>query len=192
MRKLRRERKLKKPPSRLNQNNDMRRGLYLGRFQPYHLGHHQVLKQIAKEVDEIIIGIGSAQKSHEIDNPFTAGERVLMVSSALEEINTKHYVIPIEDIQRNSLWVSHVESMVPPFEIAYTNNPLVIELLKEAGIKVKQSPLFKRNSYSGTEIRRRMLEGNKWEHFVPEKVVEIIREIDGVRRLKTIAKSDQE
>jgi nicotinamide-nucleotide adenylyltransferase len=170
----------------------MRRGLYLGRFQPYHLGHHQVLKQIAKEVDEIIIGIGSAQKSHEIENPFTAGERVLMVSSALEEFNIKHYVIPIEDIQRNSLWVSHVKSMVPPFEIAYTNNPLVIELLSEAGIRVKQSPLFKRNNYSGTEIRRRMLAGDRWEHFIPEKVVAIIKEIDGVSRLKTIAQSDQE
>ncbi len=170
----------------------MRRGLYLGRFQPYHLGHHQVLKQIAREVDEIIIGIGSAQKSHEIENPFTAGERVLMVSSALEEFNIKHYVIPIEDIQRNSLWVSHVNSMVPPYEIAYTNNPLVIELLSEAGIRVKQSPLFKRNNYSGTEIRRRMLAGDRWEHFIPEKVVAIIKEIDGVNRLKTIAQSDQE
>ncbi len=170
----------------------MRRGLYLGRFQPYHLGHHQVLKQIAKEVDEIIIGIGSAQKSHEIENPFKAGERVLMVSSALEEFNVKHYVIPIEDIQRNSLWVSHVKSMVPPFEIAYTNNPLVIELLSEAGIEVKQSPLFKRNNYSGTEIRRRMLKNEKWEQFVPEKVVEIIHGINGINRLKTIAQSDQE
>jgi nicotinamide-nucleotide adenylyltransferase len=169
----------------------MHRGLYLGRFQPYHLGHHQVLKKIAKEVDEIIVGIGSAQKSHEKDNPFTAGERVLMVSSALEEFNIKYYVIPIEDIQRNSLWVSHVKSMVPPFEIAYTNNPLVIELLSEAGIEVKQSPLFKRNNYSGTEIRRRMLSGDKWEQFVPKKVVGIIRAIDGERRLNTIAQSDQ-
>jgi nicotinamide-nucleotide adenylyltransferase len=72
----------------------MRRGLYLGRFQPYHLGHHEVLKQIAREVDEIVVGIGSAQKSHEKENPFTAGERVLMVSRALEEFDIKHYVIP--------------------------------------------------------------------------------------------------
>ncbi|MCZ7357266.1 MAG: nicotinamide-nucleotide adenylyltransferase [Candidatus Methanoperedens sp.] len=170
----------------------MRRGLYLGRFQPYHLGHHAVLKQIAQEVDEIIVGIGSAQKSHEKENPFTAGERVLMVSRALEEFDIKHYVIPIEDIQRNSLWVSHVKSMVPTFEIAYTNNPLVIELLSEAGIEVKQSPLFHRNNYSGTEIRRRMLEGDKWEHFVPRKVVEIIRGIDGEKRLRTIVQSDQD
>lgn len=169
----------------------MRRGLYLGRFQPYHLGHHQVLKKIAREVDEIIICIGSAQKSHEIDNPFTAGERVLMVSSALEEIGIKNYVIPIEDIQRNSLWVAHVKSMVPSFEIAYTNNPLVIELFAEAGIEVKESPLFKRNNYSGTEIRRRMLAGDRWEHFVPDKVVEIIHNVDGEKRLMTIAQSDK-
>lgn len=170
----------------------MRRGIYLGRFQPYHLGHHEVLKKIVNEVDEIIVGIGSAQKSHEIENPFTAGERVLMVVSALVEFDIKHYVIPIEDIQRNSLWVSHVKSMVPPFDIAYTNNPLVIELLREAGIEVKQSPLFKRNNYSGTEIRRRMLHGEKWEQFVPENVVEIIKEIEGVKRLRTVVQSDQD
>ena len=170
----------------------MRRGIYLGRFQPYHLGHHEVLKQIVNEVDEIIVGIGSAQKSHEIENPFTAGERVLMVSTALMEFDIKHYVIPIEDIQRNSLWVSHVKSMVPPFDIAYTNNPLVIELLREAKIEVKQSPLFMRNSYSGTEIRRRMLKNEKWEHFVPENVVEIIKEIKGVKRIRTVMQSDQE
>lgn len=170
----------------------MRRGLYLGRFQPYHLGHHEVLKQIAAEVDEIIIGIGSAQTSHEIENPFTAGERVLMVSRAIEELDIKHYVIPIEDIRRNSLWVAHVMSMVPPFDVAYTNNPLVIELLSEAGIDVRGSPLFKRASYSGTEIRRRMLENDRWEQFVPDKVVEIIKEIDGVKRLRTVAQSDDE
>ena len=170
----------------------MIRGLYLGRFQPYHLGHHQVLRQISKEVDEIIICIGSAQKSHEIENPFTAGERMLMISNALEEFDIKHYVIPIEDIQRNSLWVSHVKSMVPPFETAYTNNPLVIELFSEAGIEVRQSPLFKRDSYSGTEIRRKMLSDDNWEHFVPEKVVGIIQGINGVKRMKTIAQSDDE
>ncbi len=170
----------------------MRRGIYLGRFQPYHLGHHEVLKKIVQEVDEIIVCIGSAQKSHELENPFTAGERVLMVVGALSEFDIKHYVIPIEDIQRNSLWVSHVKSMAPPFDIAYTNNQLVIELLREAGLEVKQSPLFKRNNYSGTEIRKRMLHSEKWEHFVPKNVVNIIKEIGGVERLMTVVRSDQE
>src|SRR5665811_1163158 len=93
--------------------------------------------------------------------------------------------------RRNSLWVSHVKSMVPPFDIAYTNNPLVIELLCEAGIEVKQSPLFKRNKYSGTQIRRLMLKGGKWEKFVPESVIEIINEINGVKRLRNVTHSER-
>ena len=39
----------------------MKRGFYIGRFQPYHNGHQSVLEHIAGKVDEIIIGIGSAQ-----------------------------------------------------------------------------------------------------------------------------------
>ena len=59
------------------------RGLYIGRFQPYHLGHQAVLEEIAREVDEIVIVIGSAQESHGPENPFTSGERMEMIYAAL-------------------------------------------------------------------------------------------------------------
>lgn len=167
-----------------------RRAFYIGRFQPYHLGHQSVLESIAKEVDEIIIGIGSAQASHEPGDLFTAGERVLMMTEALEELSVKHYIIPIEDIQRNSVWVSHIVSMTPPFTVVYSNNPLVIQLFGEAGIEVKQVPLFKRDKFSGTEIRRRMLAGEDWESLVPPSTADIIREIGGVERLKVISGKD--
>lgn len=167
------------------------RGFYIGRFQPYHLGHHKVLEKISEEVDEIVIGIGSAQRSHEIENPFTAGERVLMISRSLEEFEIPYYVIPIEDLQRNSVWVSHVKSMCPPFDVVYTNNPLVGRLFEESGMRVKESPMFHRKIYSGTEIRRRMLNGRRWEHLVPKAVVEVINEIKGVERLRKIAREDE-
>lgn len=51
----------------------MKRGFYIGRFQPYHNGHQSVLEHIALEVDEIVIGIGSAQLSHLTDNPLPQG-----------------------------------------------------------------------------------------------------------------------
>ena len=59
------------------------RGLYIGRFQPYHLGHQAVLEKIAEEMDEIVIVIGSAQESHTAENPFTSGERMEMIYAAL-------------------------------------------------------------------------------------------------------------
>ncbi|NTV27538.1 MAG: adenylyltransferase/cytidyltransferase family protein, partial [Methanothrix sp.] len=60
------------------------RGLYIGRFQPYHLGHQAVLDRIAEEMEEIVIVIGSAQESHTSENPFTAGERMDMIYAALK------------------------------------------------------------------------------------------------------------
>ena len=39
----------------------MKRGFYVGRFQPYHNGHQAVLEELARTCDEIIIGVGSAQ-----------------------------------------------------------------------------------------------------------------------------------
>jgi nicotinamide-nucleotide adenylyltransferase len=168
----------------------MKRGFYIGRFQPYHNGHQTVLERIAQEADEIIIGVGSAQLSHTIENPFTSGERVLMITRALASLGCPFYVIPIEDIQRNALWAAHVRSMTPPFDLCYSSNPLVVQLFREAGVKVQSPAMYERDRHSGTEIRRRMMEGEPWEELVPPAVVKVIREIDGVKRLCQIAQDD--
>jgi len=169
----------------------MKRGFYIGRFQPYHNGHQSVLEHIAHEVDEIVIGIGSAQLSHLTDNPFTAGERVLMITRALSSLDRPFYVIPIEDIQRNALWVAHVRSMTPPFDLCYSSNPLVMQLFKEAGIKVQSPEMYEREILSGTEIRRRMLNNEPWKDLVPSEVIRVLNEIDGVGRLRQISMGDQ-
>ncbi|RLG31247.1 nicotinamide-nucleotide adenylyltransferase [Methanosarcinales archaeon] len=168
----------------------MSRAFYIGRFQPYHIGHHTVLESIAGEVDEIIVGIGSAQRSHELENPFTAGERVVMISRSLKDLDIDCYVIPIEDIQRNAVWVSHVRSMTPHFDLAYTNNPLVFRLFEEAGVQVERSPMHQRDVYSGTIIRKRMLSGEGWAHLVPRAVAETIDDIGGIERIREIARDD--
>jgi len=168
----------------------MKRGFYIGRFQPYHNGHQSVLEHIAGKVDEIIIGIGSAQLSHHVDNPFTAGERVLMITRALTSLGCPYYVIPIEDVQRNALWVAHVRSMAPPFDICYSSNPLVVRLFHEAGFRVQSPAMYEREILSGTEIRRRILAGEPWKKLVPPAVVQVIKEIDGEKRLRRIAMDD--
>ena len=44
----------------------------MGRFQPFHLGHLDLVKQILKESDEIIILVTSAQFNYLEKDPFTA------------------------------------------------------------------------------------------------------------------------
>ncbi|WP_424014695.1 nicotinamide-nucleotide adenylyltransferase [Halorubrum xinjiangense] len=166
------------------------RGFYIGRYQPFHDGHRHMVEEIAAEVDELVLGIGSAGDSHTTRNPFTAGERVMMVTKAVEELDATTYVVPIEDLDRNSVWVSHVQSMTPRFDVAYSNNPLVVRLFEEAGVEVRQSPMFRRDVLEGTELRERMIRGRDWEDLVPDAVVDVIREVDGVERIRRIAETD--
>jgi nicotinamide-nucleotide adenylyltransferase len=168
----------------------MTRGFYIGRFQPYHQGHHEMVRRIAEEVDELVLGIGSADQSHTRRNPFTAGERIMMITKATIEMDLVTYAVPIEDLNRNAVWVSHVQSMSPGFEVAYSNNPLVVRLFKEAGVEVRQSPMFRREEWEGTEVRDRMRNDGDWESLVPAPVAEVVHEIDGVGRIQQVSDSD--
>ncbi|WP_254838726.1 nicotinamide-nucleotide adenylyltransferase [Natronomonas marina] len=168
----------------------MTRGFYIGRFQPFHQGHYAMVERISQEVDELVVGIGSADQSHTVRNPFTAGERIMMITKALVDLDVVTYAVPIEDLNRNSVWVSHVQSMSPRFDVAFSNNPLVVRLFEEAGIEVRQSPMYHREEFEGAEVRERMAAEGDWESLVPTAVVEVIDEIDGVDRLRQISASD--
>ncbi len=168
----------------------MTRGFYVGRFQPYHGGHHGVIRKIAESVDELVIGIGSADKSHTRRNPFTAGERHVMITRAVESVDLTVYVVPIEDIDRNALWVSHVTSLCPPFDTVISRNPLVIQLFQDADYEVRRGPIFDREQYEGTQIRERIINDESWEHLVPDPTVKTIHEVGGVSRLKQVVESD--
>ena len=173
--------------------NRKKRGLLIGRMQPVHNGHIQIIKETLEEVDELIIGIGSAQISHELKDPFTAGERLMMIVRSLGENDidiNRVYVIPIEDINRNALWVAQVEMLTPPFAKVYSGNSLVQTLFYENGYEIIAPKLFDREVLSGTEIRKRMLNDEDWKSLVPKATAEIIEEIDGVSRIKLLNKKE--
>jgi nicotinamide-nucleotide adenylyltransferase len=163
------------------------RAILIGRFQPFHNGHLRVVENVLTEVEELVIGIGSADVSHEPRDPFTAGERLMMIQKSLESEATTTYAVPIEDLDRNAVWVSHVQSMSPWFDVAYANNPLVIRLFEEAGIEVRETEMFDRENLKGSEIRRLMLEGGDWAQYVPDQVVAVVDEIDGVDRIRAVS-----
>jgi nicotinamide-nucleotide adenylyltransferase len=171
----------------------MTRALFVGRFQPFHFGHLHAIKLILEEVDEVVIVVGSAQMSHELDNPFTAGERIEMIQAALTRANVereRYMIIPIQDAPAQRVWVSLVESQIPKFDVVYSNQPLTRRLLIEAGYRVQGIKMHKRSIYEATEIRRRILKGEDWSKLVPPEVYIIVEEIDGEERIRDLAKKD--
>lgn len=170
-----------------------KRALFVGRFQPFHNGHLHAIRMILEDAEELVIVVGSAQMSHEPDNPFTAGERLEMIKYALdaEGIDRNRYMlIPIPDAPAHRVWVSQVESQTPRFDVVYTNQPLTRRLLIEAGYEVRGIELHKRDLFEATEIRRRILEGEDWADLAPLEVYQYVIEIDGEGRIRDLAKTD--
>ena len=170
-----------------------KRGLFVGRFQPFHLGHLGAIKTALEQVEELIIVVGSAEYSHTDKNPFTAGERVEMIRAALKEANidpSRYLVIPIRDVHIHATWAPFIVSQTPKFDIVFTNEPLTSRLFKEREYRIERIPFLQRHDYSATEIRKRILKGKNWESLVPKSVAELLVKFRGIERIRELAMSD--
>lgn len=161
-------------------------GLFIGRFQPFHLGHLSAVKQALKQVDFLVIGIGSSQYSHKSDNPFTAEERKTMIKKALEENGIKpdqYEIINLPDIHSDPEWPGHVMMLTPEFEVVFTLSDIIKKLFeKHTNIEVK--PVNVEINISATEIRKKMLAGENWKEYLSSSTVTIVEKINGVNRTK--------
>ena len=172
----------------------VRRGFFIGRFQPFHLGHLKAVEYILGREDEVIIGIGSAQYSHTFENPLTAGERIECIQRTLKASGIgldRCFIVPVPDIGEHRLWVSRVESFCPSFQTVYSNNGLVKVLFEERGYRVEPVPFFNREKYVATEIRHIIASGGEWKHLVHEAAYEYLIGIGIERRLRGIMQSDK-
>ncbi len=167
------------------------RAVFPGRFQPFHKGHLKVVEWALERVDELIMVVGSAQESHTLQNPMTAGERILAIRETLKNYLDRVLIIPVPDILMNSAWVAHVKTYVPPFQAVISRNPLVKVLFEEAGYEVLEPPAFDRDKYVATNIRAKMLLGDpSWKELVPEPVAKVIEELGILERMKKLSQRD--
>jgi len=164
------------------------KALFIGRFQPLHKGHLKIIQNISKNYIEVIIGIGSSQYGYTSDNPFTVDERILMIKKALEKVGVKNYrIVSIPDIHNPPKWVDHVLSIISEFDVVISNNSLTKRLFSEKGYKVVETPLYNKDKYSGKVIRKRIKMGEQWDNLVPHEVFNIIKDVDGVKRVKDLS-----
>jgi nicotinamide-nucleotide adenylyltransferase len=115
-----------------------------------------------------------------------------MVEKSLEQLKIKNYEIAlIPDIHNYPKWVVHVASIISNFDVVISNSSLTRSLFEQQGFKVEETMIYDRKKYSGKEIRHRIISEETWEELVPEPVIKIIKEIDGVKRLKNLAKTTE-
>ncbi len=169
----------------------MKRGLFVGRFQPYHTGHHNALKNALKSVDEMVIIVGSARESFQEQNPFTAGERVEMISEALKEdgLFGRCYIIAVDDIAEYALWSQRIKSYSPKFGVVFTNNPLVKELFEADGYKVERL-VSNHSTIDSTIVRKRISAGESLGGLVPKSVEAFLKKTGARKRINSITEDE--
>jgi len=165
----------------------------MGRFQPFHLGHLDLVKQILEQCDEVIIAVTSSQFNYLEKDPFTAGERIEMIHNSLKESDvdlSRCFVVAIENQFNIATWASYLKAALPHFDKVYSGNEYVKMLLADSAIDVVPPKFLDRVQYNATHIRSMIISDDNWQSLVPNAVVTFLQKINGKKRLDVISKSD--
>jgi nicotinamide-nucleotide adenylyltransferase len=147
-------------------------GLLIGRFQPFHLGHLDALRYALSKVDKLWVGLGSSNKPPQKNNPFSADERKKMILSSIDEsIRNKIEIFSIPDFEDHKKWVEHIDTIVPKFDIVFTNDEMTKYLYSKRNTSVFSIPFTERDVLSGTHIRDLIISDQPWEKLVPEEKI---------------------
>jgi nicotinamide-nucleotide adenylyltransferase len=149
----------------------------VARFKPVHLGHAAVLDTIGAVADDLVVGVGSANR-YDVRNPFTAEESTEMVRLVLGE-RPGLRILPVPDLGHGPRWSAMVAEIFGPLDAFVTANPYVRDLLQGRYRVLHPLTLIPRERHvrvDGTLVRRAMAQGEGWRPLVPPAVAAYLDE----------------
>ena len=167
-------------------------GLAVMRMQPMHNGHYELISRMMKEMDTVIIGLGSIQESGTVNNPYTPKQRREMIEKVFGQTgkHSKIKVVELKDLGAVSkiAWAMHVFGKIdgmnlpkPTHYYAGSNHDAswfnsVNEEFGEGSLEIKIVDRLRESiCMSGTEIRKAIMdESDDWKEYTPPVVVDYI------------------
>ncbi|MDO4426952.1 MAG: bifunctional nicotinamide-nucleotide adenylyltransferase/Nudix hydroxylase [Moraxella sp.] len=88
--------------------------VFIGRFQPFHVGHLFVVNEAFSRTDHVILLIGSANCPRSLKNPFSFFEREAYIKNAvtLEAGKTLTCLPLLDTLYNDHLWLQHAQKQV--------------------------------------------------------------------------------
>lgn len=90
--------------------------VFIGRFQPIHNAHIEIIRRATELARQIVIIVGSANQPRTYKNPFTSHERELLIGNAVARVGNSDCSIRIEHnqdtIYNDQAWAVRVQSLV--------------------------------------------------------------------------------
>lgn len=167
-------------------------GCVHGRFQPFHREHLEYALRARERCRRLIVGITNPDPTwvkHEASsnhrhtagsNPFTYIERALMVEGSLLDtgFEARDFVVVPFPIQEPSLCRFYVPEGVVHFVRVYSQwEEEKARRLRAQGFAVEVLDRGRDKGISGSEVRRLLQAGLRWEDLVPEAAARVIHDI---------------
>jgi bifunctional NMN adenylyltransferase/nudix hydrolase len=161
-------------------------GVYIGRFQPFHIGHEKIARQLLNTCKNIVFVIGSASSPRTIKNPFSYEERCELIRKALEDVKERIIFTPADDyFYSDVIWSTAIVNAV---NIA-TNHSTSISFAKP----FKDATSYYLNMFNdwkpiraiisdlnATDLRNAWFEGKDFKEHVPACVYEYMKNYKNV------------
>ncbi len=88
--------------------------VFIGRFQPPHLGHLAVIREALKRARQVIVLVGSSWQARSLRNPWRFDERQAMLRAGFDDAdNQRLEITPLLDaLYNDDVWVRDVQRKV--------------------------------------------------------------------------------
>jgi len=98
----------------------------IGRFQPFHNAHLEIIKRATALTDNLVIITGSANQPRTYKNPFTSAEREQMIKAATGGLTLKIHIESNPDtIYNDQAWAVRIQSIVSRYRILGTRTAVI-------------------------------------------------------------------
>lgn len=152
----------------MNTKKPFKYAFVVGRFQPLHLGHEQMIKEALKQAENVIVFLGSSQESGTKKNPLTPEQRQYLFYETFKEDMNRFTFVPLPDTPTDQTWAISIMDKLSvivksgklcnvcfdkDYDTTQSNN--LLQYLWQS-TRIAITPIYP--SLSATDVRRIVLE----------------------------------
>jgi bifunctional NMN adenylyltransferase/nudix hydrolase len=98
----------------------------IGRFQPFHNAHLEIIKRCTALTDQLVVIVGSANQPRTYKNPFSFEERRKMILAATAGLSMRVYVEPnVDTIYNDQAWAVRVQGIQSKYRILGAKDAII-------------------------------------------------------------------
>ena len=100
--------------------------VFIGRFQPFHIGHKSVVDRALALADHVVILVGSGNRAPSMRDPWSFDERAQMIKACYPyEVGTKKIIIRAlgDTLYNDEAWISDVQRIVDKSAVQLNFDP---------------------------------------------------------------------